>query len=77
MLLFRLFQWDNKLKQSLEKRFSNDGFLELQQNQHLSASKKIMQTNLIAFMVILMIVIATLVYSYYYYNKGEDSFLGH
>ena len=27
-------------------------------------------------MVILMIVIATLVYSYNYYNKGEDSFLG-
>lgn len=76
LLLFRLFQWDNKLKQSLEKRFSNDGFLELQQNQHLSASKKIMQTNLIAFMVLLMIVIATLVYSYIYYNKGEDSFLG-
>ena len=76
LLLFRLFQWDNKLKQSLEKRFSSDGFLELQQNQLLSASKKIMQTNLIAFMVILMIVIATLVYSYIYYNKGEDSFLG-
>ena len=35
-----------------------------------------MQTNLIAFMVLLMIVIATLVYSYIYYNKGEDSFLG-
>ena len=27
-------------------------------------------------MVLLMIVIATLVYSYIYYNKGEDSFLG-
>ena len=76
LLLFRLFKWDNKLKQSLEQRFSDDGFLELEQNQHLSASKKIMQTNVIAFMVILVIVMATLICSYDYYNKGESSFLG-
>lgn len=76
LLLFRLYQWDSKLKDSLDKRFNEASLLEPEQNQHLAASKKIMQTNIFAFVVMVLIIFSTFIFTYDYFEKSENRLLG-
>jgi PAS domain S-box-containing protein len=75
LLLYRLYRWDNKFKDSLDKHFNDASLFESTQAQHLAASKKIMQTNIIAFVVMVLIIFSIFIFTYDYFEKKESNLL--
>jgi PAS domain S-box-containing protein len=75
LLLFRLYRWDNKLKDSLNQRFSVANTLDVEQNQRLAASQKIMQTNILAFALMVIIIVLTFIFTHKYFDKSANDFL--
>lgn len=75
-LIYRLFKWDQRLKNALDKRLTNRSLSDTDLVHRSIVSKKVMRSNIIAFMGILTIIFAILAFSYYYFQKNQNISLG-
>jgi PAS domain S-box-containing protein len=71
-LIYRLFQWDKRLKNALDKRLNNTDLSDTELAHRAIVSKKVMRSNISAFMGILTIIFAILVFSYHYFQKSQN-----
>ena len=72
LLMFRLFQWDNKLKTSLDNRLKVINFSEKQVNHLTTVSQKVMRTNALAFAAMVVLIFSTFAFIYYYYDSDHS-----
>ena len=72
VLIYQLMQWDKKLKNLVEAKLSHH-ISEIQSPNAPAPTKKLMQSSVAAFIVIMLIVFGTFAYTYLYYEKYEHS----
>ena len=72
LLMYRLFQWDNKLKTSLDNRLKLTNFSETQVNRLTIVSKKVMRTNALAFAAMVVLIFSTFAFIYNYYDSDQS-----
>lgn len=72
LLMFRLYQWDNKLKTSLDNRLKMTHFSETQVSHLTTVTKKVMRTNVMTFAAVVVLIFGTFAYIYYYYNSDHS-----
>jgi PAS domain S-box-containing protein len=75
-LIYRLFQWDKRLKNALDKRLSNTNISDTELVHRAIVSKEVMRSNIFAFMGILTIIFTILAFSYHYFQKNQNISLG-
>ena len=72
VLIYQLMQWDKKLKNLVEAKLSHH-ISEIQSPNATTLTKKLMQSSVAAFIVIMLIIFSTFAYTYLYYEKYEHS----
>ena len=67
VLIYRLIQWDRKLKTALDNRLSDQQSIQVP-----TVSQKAMNSNVITFIVIIAIIFGSLAFTYEYYDKANN-----
>lgn len=70
-LIYRLFQWDKRLKSSLDKRLNSTNITDTDLAHREILSKKVMYSNRLAYVGLLVIIFIILGFSYHYFQKGH------
>ena len=72
LLMFRLFQWDKKLKTSLDNRLKVTHFSETQVSHLTTVTKKVMRNNVMTFAAVVVLIFGTFAYIYHYYDSNHS-----
>lgn len=72
VLIYQLIQWDKKLKNLVDAKLSHH-LSEIQFTNAPTPTKKLMQSSVAAFIMIMLIVLGTFAYTFFYYEKYEHS----
>ena len=72
LLMFRLFQWDKKLKTSLDNRLKVTNFSETQVSHLTTVTKKVMRNNVMTFAAVVVLIFGTFAYIYHYYDSNHS-----
>ena len=75
VLFFRLIRWDKQLKATLHNRLNNDKVANVENINNTDIAKKVMQSSLIAFVIIVGIVFGIFAFIFNHYEKGEHPIL--
>lgn len=71
-LIYRLFQWDKRLKTSLDKRLSSANLTDTELIQRDIVSKKVMTSNKLVYAGLLAIIFMILGFCYHYFQKDQN-----
>ena len=74
-LMLRFFQWDKKLKASLDNRLNIIHFTDSHVAKFSNISKKVMRSNVIAFSIFVILIFASFAYIYQYYETNHSFFV--
>ena len=72
VLIYQLIQWDKKLKNLVDAKLSHH-ISKIQSTNTPTPAKKLMQSSVVAFIMIMLIVFGTFTYTFLYYEKYEHS----
>lgn len=70
-LLFRLYQWDRKLKNSFDHRLKLNNVFDLPGTQLTLESNIAMRVNVVTFIIIVATIIGTSTFIYYFYDNNH------